>query len=465
MKILIATGIYPPQIGGPSQYAKNLKEAFEQQKHQVKVRTYGIEAYLPTGFRHLLFFTKLLFVAPFVDVVIILDTFSVALPTVLACKIFGQKAVIRTGGDFLWEQYVERTKRKVLFKNFYQTELSNLSFKERMIFKLTKWTLQNAGKVVFSTDWQRQVFNNAYGLDENNTTIIENYCGPKKGDADFESKTFISSTRKLIWKNIDVLKKSFLSAKEQYPEIELFEDNLPYSKFIEKLSKSYAVILVSLGDISPNMIFDAIRYNRPFICTREVGTYDRIKDAGIFVDPLNEAEIRAAILELSTKDGYEKAKEKVLNFNFVHTWLEIAESFLALMPRGAQASLWSRARFVRYFVCGVTAAALNVFTLYVFTDVLKVWYLYSSIIAFFTSVLVSFYLQKFVVFRDRNLSGMHHQFSRFFAAVVLGVITNTVIMYVCVDMIGLWYILSQLIAGFFVMIQNFLFYKLFIFNK
>lgn len=465
MKILITTGIYPPKIGGPAQYAKNLKDGFEKNANKVLIQTYGLESYLPTGIRHLLFFVRSLFTVPFVDAVIILDTFSTALPAVLACKIFGQRSIIRTGGDFLWEQYVERTKKKILFRNFYETETLNFSFKEKLIFKLTKWTLQNSNTVVFSTEWQQKIFINHYNLNEKNTTLIENYCGPKVGDADFESKIFISSTRKLVWKNLDTLRKAFEAAQKQHPEINLFEDNLPYPEFMDKLSKSYAVILTSLGDISPNMIFDAIRYNRPFICTKEVGIYDRIKNAGIFVDPLNEGEIQEAISEISTIEGYKKAKEKVLNFNFVHTWQEIVASFLKLIPLTKSESLWNRAIFVRYFVCGVIAAALNVFTLYLFTDIFGVWYLYSSIVAFFVSVLVSFSLQKFVVFRDWNTSSLHHQFSRFFAAVVLGVLTNTIIMYICVDVFGIWYILSQLIAGFFVMIQNFLFYKFFIFNK
>ena len=59
--ILIVTGIYPPDIGGPARYAKNLKQAFEGQGHTVGVKTYGIEKYLPTGIRHFLFFLKNLF--------------------------------------------------------------------------------------------------------------------------------------------------------------------------------------------------------------------------------------------------------------------------------------------------------------------------------------------------------------------------------------------------------------------
>jgi len=324
MKILITTGIYPPKIGGPAQYAKNLKEAFEKTGHTVNVKTYGLEDNLPTGIRHLFFFFKIIPSLISAEAIFILDTFSVGLPTILACKIFGKKGIIRTGGDFLWEQYVERTKKKILLRNFYQTEISNFSFKERLTFKLTKWTLKNTSKIIFSTGWQRNIFIKAYKLRNENTCIVENYYGPKQSDNNFESKAFVASARNLVWKNFDILRRIF----SKIPEANLFTENLPYTSFMDKMDKSYAVILVSLGDISPNMILDAIRMNKPFICTKEVGIYDRIKDAGIFVDPLNEKEIEEAVLDLLTEDGYKKAKEKVRNFNFTHTWEQIAQEFI-----------------------------------------------------------------------------------------------------------------------------------------
>ncbi len=127
--------------------------------------------------------------------------------------------------------------------------------------------------------------------------------------------------------------------------------------------------------------------------------------------------------------------------------------------------VWNSFITLRYFFCGITATAVNLITLYLFTDIAGIWYLYSSTLAFLVSLIVSFTLQKFVVFRDMKVGKMHRQFSRFSIAAVLGTITNTALMFVCVDVLGIWYIFSQIIAGFFVMIQNFILYKFFIFNR
>ncbi len=330
MKILITTGIYPPEIGGPAQYAKNLMEIWQKEGKEVKVKTFSRLNFLPSGVRHLVYFFNVLPLILKSDFVLALDTFSSGLPTVIACKILGRKSIIRTGGDFLWEQYVERTGKKVLLRDFYRHEKNDFSLKEKLIFNLTRWTLLNGSKIVFSTEWQRDIFLRAYGIKLDKTEIIENYYGPKEDDIDAKSLNFVASTRDLTWKNLDVLRTIFNNIGIKNPDVKLFVKNLPFEGFMSEVKNCYAVILISLGDISPNMIMDAIRYNRPFICTKEVGILPRIKDIGIFVDPLNEDEIENAILKLLDENEYEKARQKIRGFSFVHTWQEIAKEFIVV---------------------------------------------------------------------------------------------------------------------------------------
>ena len=55
MKILIATGIYPPDIGGPATYSKLLKEELSKRGLKVDILTYGpagISRKIPKGLRH-----------------------------------------------------------------------------------------------------------------------------------------------------------------------------------------------------------------------------------------------------------------------------------------------------------------------------------------------------------------------------------------------------------------------------
>ncbi|MEK7621555.1 MAG: hypothetical protein AAB415_00025 [Patescibacteria group bacterium] len=330
MKILIATGIYPPDIGGPAQYAFNLEQEFIRLGHEVKVIKFSAVRRLPSFIRHLVYFFKILFVLPRANFVLVLDTFSVALPAVVASKLFNKKVIIRTGGDFLWESYVERTGDLVLLRNFYQTTRHDWNLKEKIIFKLTRWILNRASTVVFSTDWQRQIWREPYQLNLTKTKIIENYCGGKEASVAPTVKNFVGGTRQLKWKNLDILQRAFARAREKNPELILDLETLPYDKFLEKIKSCYAVILVSLGDISPNLILDALRYNKPFILSHENGLFERLKEVAIFVDPNNSDDIETKIKWLADEKNYEIIKEKIKNFNFTHLWSDIAHEFLEL---------------------------------------------------------------------------------------------------------------------------------------
>ncbi|PIR45656.1 MAG: hypothetical protein COV09_00230 [Candidatus Vogelbacteria bacterium CG10_big_fil_rev_8_21_14_0_10_50_13] len=330
-KILIVTGIYPPAIGGPAQYAKHLAEALAEAGDQVEVRTYGAERRLPSGWSHFFLFLKLLPAVAWAEAVIALDTFSVAVPAYYATRLFRRKFIIRIGGDFLWESYTERTEERVLLKNFYPDTPDNWTAKEKQIFKLTKQVLKASDTLVFTTNWQREIWAEPYGLDLAKTTIIENYYGHKESSFESESKTFVGGTRQLVWKNLDNLARNFFTAKLRDGLLQLDLENAPYEEFVEKIRRAYAVILVSLGDVSPNMILDAIRLGKPFILTRETGLYDRLRGVGIFVDPKSDKEIIEAIMTLADRNEYDRWRAKVNQFTFTHTWQQIAEEFKVLI--------------------------------------------------------------------------------------------------------------------------------------
>jgi len=330
MKVLIATGIYPPAIGGPAQYARELLAALIRAGHEATIATYGWERRLPSGWRHLVFLLKLLPATKAADLIIILDTFSAALPAVIAGRIFHKKIIIRTGGDFLWEQYVERTGEKILLRRFYQETPSRWNKKDWRIYRLTRLALRFADLIVFSTDWQRQLWFEPYGLAERRTAVIENYYGPKERSYEPAGKIYLGASRRLVWKNLDVLAKVFFDLKRHDGTLQLDLENAPYEEFMEKMRRSYAIVLVSLGDISPNLVLEAVRLGKPFILTKETGLYDRLRGYGLFVDPENERDIGEKIMSLADPEEYARWRAKVNQFNFTHTWDEIVAEFLDL---------------------------------------------------------------------------------------------------------------------------------------
>lgn len=332
MRILIASGIYPPDIGGPAQYARNLYETWKTAGHDVKVAAYRWERAFPPLVKHFLYFIKIIRKGWNADLILVLDNFLAAAPTMFACMFMHKKYVLRTGGDLLWEWYVERTGKLILFKDFY-TEKRIFSMKEKIIHTLSTMAFRHASAMIFSTTWQKEIFVKAYALDPAKCHIVENYCGERLEAIEPENRAFVAGTRSLKWKNVELLKEAFDEAKSKISDLELDTGKAVYDSFVEKIRRSYAVILVSLGDISPNMIFDAIRAGVPFILTRETGITPRVKECAIFVDPQNRQEITEKILWMADPKNRAIQADKVRKFSWKHTWGEIGDEIASISKK------------------------------------------------------------------------------------------------------------------------------------
>ena len=330
MKILIATGIYPPDIGGPAQYAYETEQAFKRAGHEVTVLAFRLERKLPTGIRHLYYFLRVIFSLRGVDLIFSPDTWSAALPATIAAKIFGKKIILRTGGDFLWEWYVERTGDMVLLKDFYTTRLSKLNLKERSTLRLLLVMFRWADITIFSTAWQRDLFAQPYRLDSKKCVIVENYYGEKIGALPCARKNFIAGSCPLKWKNAERVMEAFALVKGKGVEAEYDGTTTPHTAFLEKIRSAYAVMVVTLGDISPNTILDAIRSDKPFIMTTETGFTERLKDIAIFVNPEDTHDIAEKIEWLSDENNYKAQQTKIRAFPFRHSWDEIVEEILSI---------------------------------------------------------------------------------------------------------------------------------------
>ncbi len=108
MKITIATGLYPPEIGGPATYTVLLEKELPLKGHEVKVIPFSLSRKLPKVVRHLHYFF-LVFKATFSsDVIYAQDVGSVGLPALLAAKLTRTNFFVRVPGDYAWEQSTQR---------------------------------------------------------------------------------------------------------------------------------------------------------------------------------------------------------------------------------------------------------------------------------------------------------------------------------------------------------------------
>lgn len=335
--IVIATGIYPPHTGGPALYASEIEKIYRAQGHRVTIATYTFERSLPTGIRHIVYFFRTLMLLRGADMVIVVDTFSAAVPALLGAKILGTPSILRTGGDFLWEAYVERTRKKILLRNFYSTELPFLTFKEKVIFELIKFSYRCAHVVAFSTEWQKNIFLGPYNLAAlKRVTVIENALiqpatlVQKSTTTHSTSKVVYAATRPLVWKNNDILQKAVNAVRQQHPEIDVVFGPFSQEDASARMQVSYIVAQVSLGDISPNMILEALSYGKPCIVTEECGIIDTIRPYVTVVNPLDVQSIIDALTYMATPEGYSKACQKAAQYvvQEKRSWSNVAHDII-----------------------------------------------------------------------------------------------------------------------------------------
>ena len=121
--------------------------------------------------------------------------------------------------------------------------------------------------------------------------------------------------------------------------------------------------------------------------------------------------------------------------------------------------------FIKYVISGGSAALTDIILLYFFTEIVDIWYLASSVLAFIAALVVSFMLQKFWTFRDASLDKVHSQFVLTTIVALANLGLNTLFMYILVDRVGLWYILAQLITGATLALGSFTAYRKIIFKN
>ena len=208
MKILIATGIYPPEIGGPATYAVLVESELKKRGHKVRVLPFRIVRKYPTGIRHFLYFLKSLKYTFWADIVLAQDTVSVGLPSVLSAKILRKPIVIRVPGDFAWEQGVQRFGVKEGIDDFQNKKYG---FRVEVLRKIQSFVVRNASFVITPSDYFKKVVL-GWGVKENKIQRIYNGVSiPDILESEkFTKDTIISSGRLVPWKGFDILIKAVL---------------------------------------------------------------------------------------------------------------------------------------------------------------------------------------------------------------------------------------------------------------
>ena len=353
MKILVVTPLVTPQIGGPALYATELSKVFGQEGHEVRIVSFSRG--LPSGVRHAVCFLRVLFIGRTCDAVLVLDHFSVGFPAHVACVMLRKPLFVRVGGDFLWEHYVNRKRTRLPLPRFY-SESPHLSVKEWCIRWAMRRVLQTATRVIFSTEWQRDIFLSPYGIPRDHSEVIENYF-PAAESVHTRTGEIIWAGRMVYAKNLESLVRGFCRVRcledmkllliGDGPErgaVSRLINDLGVSKRVimvppmweselaEKIAMSAALVLPSLTEVSSNTLARAVSAGTPFLTTKYIGWPEEGAE-GVLVDPASESDIERGLGELCESNSQTRVGEEPRRRERARSWEEVARDFISIFSQ------------------------------------------------------------------------------------------------------------------------------------
>jgi glycosyltransferase involved in cell wall biosynthesis len=352
MRILITTGIYPPDGGGPATYSKLLYEELPKHNIQTEILSFGSVRHLPKLIRHFFYFCKVLKKGRKTDIIFSQDPVSVGLPSLIAAKILRKKFVLKIVGDYAWEQGMQRFGVKDLLDDFFKKKYG---WPVEFLRKIQKFVAQNAKIIIVPSEYLKKIIIK-WGIDSEKIKVIYNaFEKPELKISKEETRNkfnlsgtiIISAGRLVPWKGFSALIEIMPEILERIPEAKLiiigdgpeFKNikyqisNLKINKNIfltGQISHDDVLLYFRAGDIFvlntayegfSHFLLEAMAMGLPVITTKVGGNQEIIENGknGSLVDYNNKDELKRAVIDLYNNWDLrtrmaQNAKNKVMEF-------------------------------------------------------------------------------------------------------------------------------------------------------
>ena len=374
MRFLLTTGILPPDIGGPANYVTNLSRQLRSFGHEVTVITYGkpaeIDGVSTVGIKrhanklgNLLRYTwQVLKAGRRADFIFTFDIMSAGFPTILANHVLKKDVVLRLGGDFFWERDLNEERVFCTVEDYYR----NRFYRRGLAFKITRYMMRRLSLLIFSTSFLEKIYLEAYPSLKGKTVVINNlYPDMKKAwRSDAYSRgdgccKFIFVGRLIKLKNLKALIEIFheIALDNHKASLEIYGDGsereilnhmvvekgmennvkifspVSHEEVMEKIGSSYACILPSLSEVSPNFGLECLKLNKPLIITRFNGLQEIFGHYAVQIDPFDHKQIKEKILEFIQAEEYQDLTPDIQGDELIRTWREVTEETLWVVKR------------------------------------------------------------------------------------------------------------------------------------
>lgn len=341
MRILITTGIFPPDIGGPATYVPTIARELSQRGHQVRVLTTSEPQHLNQGDSSYPFpvqrvprrqpFWKRIPLTVFQILrlgqqVEILYANGIYLETALANRILKKPLVMKIVGDEAWERAIRKGWTQASFDEFQQKLQSR---RVEWLKAQRNWWIQQADRIIVPSEYLKRVVI-GWGTAEERCRVVYNaiqmssdLSEEPRPSLPFPQSSFrlITVCRLVPWKGVDRILRAIaplpgvtLTVVGEGPSRRDWEDlaqelglktrvwftgSLPRPAVHALLREHNVFLLISGYEGLPHIIVEALMLGVPVIATPAGGTPEVVQDGfnGLLVEA-TPPKIREAIQTL-----------------------------------------------------------------------------------------------------------------------------------------------------------------------
>lgn len=379
MRIVLATPLYPPEIGGPATYTKELAERLRG-KHEVVIVAYAstserisgttlhtVSKRRPLPIRLLKYFFTLFKAAKGADVIYVQNAMAAGLPAILVGKMRGIPVVLKFVGDEAWERASQERKTKKRLEEFLAAPDGGFAARVRMAIQ--GFVLRRAAVVTTPSSYLLAAVCRTYRIAKERA--ITNYNAAEHEEvAPLPAQVVphqIAATARLVeWKGIDGIIRATALLAKRFPDVRtVIAGDGPEEKRLLALVKTLGIEkhVTFLGRVSraetwhlrktsevyvlnstyeglPHTALTSFAARIPTVATDIPGTNEAVyhEKSGLLVPPGDDEALAGAIARLfddaSLREKIVAGAEKILSEKFsweahLHALLSIFETVRA----------------------------------------------------------------------------------------------------------------------------------------
>lgn len=289
-KIFIATGVYPPETGGPATYTKLLEERLPARGFAVNVLPFRAVRHLPKLVRHLAYCVRCLVPAARADIVYAQDTLSVGLPAACAAWLTRRPFVVRVPGDYAWEQARQRFGVTDELDEF---QTKRYGRRVELMRAIQRFVVRRANAVVVPSEYMKKIVE-GWGA-QHVRRIYSSIAAPEPAAIERpDGFLVVSSGRRVPWKHFDAIER--VVAREPSWRFFLASD-LPRDEALGWVKAADVYVLNSTYEGLSYALVEAMTLGTPVVATAVGGNPELVEGGvtGLLVPPLDDEALYAAI--------------------------------------------------------------------------------------------------------------------------------------------------------------------------